>query len=101
MPKFSTDARRDQSAESQAKVPEPLDCGYHETLRLGWMHLMHCDLGEFGSGENADTFLDQHTQLLAKLALRPFHSRDHILSAEAKARVVELVRIPSRQGRTP
>lgn len=65
------------------KSPSPFDRGYHQTLRQGWMHLMHCALCEFGSGENADTFLDQHTQLLAKLALLPFHSRDHILSAEA------------------
>lgn len=86
MPKLSPDARRDHSAESQAKVPEPLDRGYRETLRPGWMQLMHCELGEFGSGENADTFLDQHTQLLAKLALLPFRSRFRILSAEAGSR---------------
>jgi hypothetical protein len=71
------------------KVPEALDRGYHETMTLAWIHLVHCTLSEFGPAENADAFMDKHAQLLSKRALLFFYSRDHIMSAEAKARFIE------------
>jgi hypothetical protein len=71
------------------KVPENLDRGYHETLTQGWMRLMHCALCEFGPAENSETFLDQHTHLLARRALLFFYSRDRIKSWEAKENFVE------------
>lgn len=71
------------------KVPDALDRGYHETLTQGWMRLVHCALCESGPAESADAFLDQHTQLLAKRALRFFYSRDRIMSWEARTQFVE------------
>jgi hypothetical protein len=71
------------------KVPDALDRGYHETMTLAWMRLIHCTLEEFGPAENADAFVDKHTQLLAKRALLFFYSRDHIMSAGAKQKFVE------------
>ena len=70
-------------------VPEGIDRGYHETLTVGWMRLMHCARCEFGPAENSEAFLDQHTQLLAKRALLFFYSRDRIMSWEAKGQFVK------------
>ncbi|MGH7939902.1 MAG: hypothetical protein ACREE6_01140 [Limisphaerales bacterium] len=70
-------------------VPEGPDRGYHETMTQAWMRLIFCALTEFGPAENSDAFVDKHTQLPAKRALLFFYSRDHIMSAEAKQRLVE------------
>ena len=71
------------------KVPETLERGYHETLTRGWLRLVYCALCEHGQSENADAFLDQHTQLLARRALLFFYSRDRLMSAEAKTRFLD------------
>jgi hypothetical protein len=71
------------------KVPEAIDRGYHETITQAWIRLVQCTLNEFGPAENADAFMDKHTQLLSKRALLFFYSRDRIMSAEAKARFIE------------
>jgi hypothetical protein len=70
-------------------VPEGLDRGYHETMTQAWIHLVHCTLQEFGPAENADAFVDKHTQLLSKRALLFFYSRDNIMSWEAKRQFIE------------
>jgi hypothetical protein len=81
------------------KVPEGIDRGYHETMTQAWMHLVNCTLQEFGPSENADAFVDKHTQLLSKRALLFFYSRDYIMSAEAKRQFVEpdLTPFPQRK----
>jgi hypothetical protein len=66
------------------QLPDLLHSGYHETMTQAWMHLVDVTLREFGPGENADAFVDKHTQLLSKRALLFFYSRDLIMSAEAK-----------------
>jgi len=71
------------------KVHEAIDAGYHETTTQAWMQLVHCTLSEFGPKENADAFVDEHTHLLAKRALRFFYSRNRIMSAEAKKTFIE------------
>jgi hypothetical protein len=58
-------------------------------MTQAWMRLVDCTLKEFGPGENADVFVDKHTQLLSKRALLFFYSRDRIMSAEAKRQFVE------------
>ena len=70
-------------------VPESPDRGYHETLTQAWMRLVHCTLCEFGPSESADSFVDQHTQLLSKRALLLFYSRDRLMSAEAKLQFIK------------
>ncbi len=79
------------------KVPDAPDRGYHETMTVAWMRLVHCALCEFGPAESADAFLDQHTQLLSKRALLLFYSRDLIMSPQAKAAFIgpDLAPLPS------
>ncbi len=43
-------------------VPESPTSGYHETITLTWMHLVHLTLCEFGPRETADAFVDTHTR---------------------------------------
>ncbi|MDB6125469.1 MAG: pta [Pedosphaera sp.] len=81
------------------QVPEALDRGYHETLTMAWMHLVHCTLCEFGPGETADVFMDKQAQLLSKRALLLFYSRDRIMSLEAKHGFVEPDLTPLPQSR--
>ena len=71
------------------KVPDLPERGYHETITLAWLRLVHCALCEFGPAETADLFLDQHTQLLSKRALLLFYSHDLLTSAAAKAAFIE------------
>lgn len=69
-------------------VPESLDRGYHETLTVAWLRLVHVILGEYGPAETADAFLEQHPELSQRKSLRLFYSRDRILSWQAKAEFV-------------
>jgi hypothetical protein len=48
------------------------------------MRLVQFTLQEFGPKESADAFLEEHTQLLSKRALRFFYSREQMMSAQAK-----------------
>jgi len=70
-------------------VPESLDRGYHETLTVAWLRLVHVILGEYGPGETADAFLEQHPELSQRKSLRLFYSRDRIMSSQAKAEFIE------------
>ena len=58
--------------------------GYHETMTVAWLHLVHATLCQFGSADSADAFLDAQSQLGSKRTLLLFYSRDLIMSAEAK-----------------
>jgi hypothetical protein len=78
-----------QALNAAHKAPDAIDRGYHETMTQAWMRLVHCTLNEFGPKETGDAFLDEHTQLLSKRALRFFYSRDRIMSLEAKRGFVE------------
>ncbi len=71
------------------KTPEALDRGYHQTITLAWLHLVHTTLQEYGPAETADAFLDSQPQLLEKKILRLFYSRDLLMSWQAKAQFVE------------
>lgn len=81
-------------------VPESLTRGYHETITLAWMHLVHLTLCEFGREKSADAFLDKHTQLLSRRTLLFFWSRDRIMSLEAKRQFVppDLAPLPRSQA---
>jgi hypothetical protein len=71
------------------KNPESLDRGYHHTITIAWLRIMHTALQEYGPAETADAFLDQQPHLLEKKILRLFYSRDRIMSWQAKAEFVE------------
>jgi hypothetical protein len=88
------------------KVPEAIDRGYHETITLAWIRLVHFTMCEYGVVESADAFFEQHPELSQTKTLRLFYSRDQIMSAEAKAAFVppDLTNFPvtkSSQFTTP
>src|SRR3954463_12301694 len=39
-------------------TPETLERGYHETMTVAWMRLVHFTLCEYGPAATADEFLD-------------------------------------------
>jgi hypothetical protein len=71
------------------QVPEGPTMGYHETMTQAWVRLVHVTLCEYGPGESADGFFEQHPQLSQKKALRFFYSKERFMSPEAKAKFVE------------
>ncbi len=66
-------------------IPETPTGGYHETMTLAWVHLIHAAIGEDGVEPSADAFCDKHPELLEKHILRLFYSRERFMSAAAKA----------------
>jgi len=58
--------------------------GYHETLTVAWMRILHTTIAAYGPGESADDFLAQHPHLLSKVMLRLFYTRPRIMSSEAR-----------------
>jgi hypothetical protein len=79
------------------RVPDAPDRGYHETITQAWVRLVDMTLREYGPAETADSFLDQHPQLLEKKALRLFYSKELLMSPKAKAEFMEsdLTRLPA------
>jgi hypothetical protein len=63
--------------------------GYHETMTLGWVHIVHAMLSEYGPAASADEFIDSQPQLTQKKILRLFYSKERFMSAEAKLNFVE------------
>ncbi len=63
--------------------------GYHETMTMAWLRLVHMVLSEYGPEETADAFCDAHPELLEKKSLRLFYSKDLFMSPEAKSGFVE------------
>jgi hypothetical protein len=71
------------------KVPEGPDRGYHDTVTVAWLRLVHLTLCEYGPAESAACFYEQHPELSQKKVLRLFYSRGLIMSPQAKAAFVE------------
>lgn len=71
------------------KVPEGPESGYHETMTVAWMRLIHAAVRGWGPAASADEFCDRNPHLTQKSLLRIFYTRDHIMSAQAKAEFVE------------
>ena len=82
-------------------TPHELDRGYHETITLVWMRLVHLTLGEYGPADSADQFYDQHPQLWQAKVLRLFYSRDRLMNWDAKRQFVEpdLAPLPKPRSR--
>jgi|GraSoiStandDraft_4_1057263.scaffolds.fasta_scaffold26886_4 hypothetical protein len=87
----STDRMRSalQAFATIHSVPNVLERGYHETITLVWMQLVHFTLCEYGPAESADHFYEQHPELSQSRALRFFYSRDRLMSWEAKQKFVD------------
>ena len=63
--------------------------GYHETLTIAWMRILHTTMGAYGPADGPDSFFEQHPHLLSKVLLRLFYSRERIMSDEARRGWVE------------
>lgn len=59
--------------------------GYHETLTVAWMRIIHSAMNSFGALSGPDEFLAQHPHLLCVTLLRVFYSRERIMSPQARA----------------
>lgn len=85
-------------------VPESPTGGYHETMTQAWMRLVHLTICEYGPGDSADSFFEQHPELWEKKTLRLFYSRELFMSPRAKVEFVEpdLAPLPrSRKNENP
>lgn len=63
--------------------------GYHESLTVAWLRILHTTMSVYGPEESAEAFLATHTQLQSRVLLRLFYSRPKIMSMEARLGWVE------------
>ena len=78
-----------QAYNAAQGVPETLERGYHETVTVAFMHLIHAAVRYCGMAPSSDEFCERHPELLDKFCLRYFYSSDRILTREAKVHFVE------------
>ncbi len=69
-------------------IPQTETRGYHETVTLAWLKLIQT-LRQTTSHRCADTFIDEHPQLLDKTYLLTFYSRAAIMGGDAREKWVE------------
>ncbi len=76
--------------------------GYHETLTVAWMRVLHATMTAYGPEADADAFFAAHPHMLSKVMLRLFYSRPRIMSHEARHRWVDpdLAPLPTVPGST-
>ncbi len=94
-------ARRNiQRYNAATNTPENLERGYHETMTVAWLRLVHDALCESEPASSADEFLEREIQLLNSKALHLFYSREQLISWQAKAEFVEpdLAPLPRSAG---
>ncbi len=70
-------------------VEDSLERGYHETITVAWLRLVHSAMRDHGPYASFDALLEQHGYLLDKHLLRAFYTRRRIVSAEAKRSFVD------------
>lgn len=78
------------------QIPESLEQGYHETMTVAFMRLVHGSLVRNSPFPTSEAFCDHHPELLDKLVLRKFYSRERILTPQAKKEFVrpDLAELP-------
>jgi hypothetical protein len=69
-------------------VPDSADRGYHETITVAFMRLIHAACRNQTFASSAE-FCDRHPELMKKDALFHYYSRERLTSPEAKAAFVE------------
>jgi len=65
------------------------DSGYHETVTVAWMRIMHSMVQGRSAEEAFDRFLAAHPELLEKRVLLKYYSRECLLSPEARVEFVD------------
>ena len=68
---------------------DDLEKGYHETITVAWVHLVHLQLAASGPAPSADAFCDQQPKLMQKTLLQSFYSRERLATWDAKRAFVE------------
>ena len=63
--------------------------GYHETMTMAWLQVIHATIQVYGPRATADEFFDFHPQLGQKKILRLFYSPELFMSPEAKREFVK------------
>jgi len=83
-------------------VPDTATSGYHETMTMAWLRIIHTTMQEYGQRVTADEFFDLHPQLSQKKILRLFYSAELFMSPEAKREFVEpdLTSLPRQRNKT-
>ena len=71
------------------QVPDEPTRGYHETMTMAWLRIIHTTIDLYGPAGSADEFVDGQPQLWEKKNLRLFYSRELIMSPRAKREFVE------------
>jgi hypothetical protein len=77
-----------QRYNAATNTPEGLERGYHETITVSWLRLVHFALGERGPAASADEFVEREASVLNKEALLRFYSREQLISWRAKSEFV-------------
>jgi len=77
-----------QALNAAHRVPNHADRGYHETITVAFMRLIHAACRRYTFASSAD-FCDRHPELVQKDALLRYYSRERLKSLEAKAAFVE------------
>jgi hypothetical protein len=70
-------------------VEQTQTSGYHESLTIAWMRIIHCVMAMQGPAAGADAFLEQNPFLLCRTLLRLYYSRERIMSWDARTGWVE------------
>lgn len=70
-------------------VPATIDSGYHETLTVVWMRLVHNAISAHGAQRDFEAFCAEHPYLLTRKLIRTLYTRDRLVSWEAKREFVE------------
>jgi hypothetical protein len=78
-----------QKYNAYNNIPQTPTGGYHETLTVAWMHVLHATMSAYGHADTAGAFFDQHPHLLSKVMLRLYYTRPRIMSPEARYGWVE------------
>jgi hypothetical protein len=65
-------------------VPDEPTRGYHETMTMAWLHIIHATITIYGPLATADEFFEFHPQLGQKKILRLFYSPEMFMSPRAK-----------------
>lgn len=77
--------------------------GYHETMTMAWLHIIHATMEVYGQRATADEFFDFHPQLGQKKILRLFYSPELFMSPQAKRDFLkpDLTSLPALRRATP
>jgi hypothetical protein len=70
-------------------TPDSLDRGYHETITIAFLRLIHAVIDQHGPFRSSQEFCESRPELLDRNLLLQFYSRDRLKSADAKARFLE------------